>query len=129
MRMVLTSLILIAGMGTALAAPPTVGQAYDFIDPIFGENVLCDTADEVKAIATAQKPNEQFKVLYNTQNAKNEPTCAAGAFSVTSVVSVEPLGNMTFDSGDKFKAWVVSITVGTLTGAVLYLEQDKDLGI
>lgn len=121
MRMVLTSLILIAGMGTALAQPPALNAAYEFIDPVFGQSVLCDTADQIKNIATAPDPNEVFKAYRGLLNTKSEPTCIAGEFTLT-VVGVTPIGLMTF-RGYTFDAWDVEVQNNGISAHVLYIEK------
>ncbi len=125
MRVLLISLLL---CGTAYAAPPTINAGFTFEDPYFGQTVMCDTADEIRSIVKASKPNEEFKKLYETPNSEGSPTCIAASFAAQ-VLSVEPSGMMTFDSGDQFASWIVEVTGnGSPKSAfVLYLEKAQGI--
>jgi hypothetical protein len=92
---------------TAFAGPPTIGVSYDFADPVYGSVVLCDNAEQVKAIASAEDPHLMFLDLFETVNERGEPFCVSGVFSAP-VVAVEQLPNMV-DRGDTFAAWSVEI--------------------
>lgn len=121
MRTVLTLSLLMLGTATALAAPPALNAAYEFQDPVFGQNVLCDTADQIKNIATAPDPNVVYKAYLELKNERQEPTCIAAQFSAT-VVNVTSIGLMNFQ-GYTFNAWDVEVTNKGISGHVLYIEK------
>lgn len=125
MRILLAFAFAMAG-GVALAAPPPLNASYDFVDPVFGTTVFCDTLEQVKEIAAAPIPNEVFKKYRDLKNATGEPTCANAAFSAD-VVEVDPIPNM-HETGWAFHAWAVQFKApdGVPLWA-LYLEHFQEV--
>src|SRR5690606_3407083 len=80
----------------ASALPPSAGTVHTFYDPVFEGVVVCDTIDQVRSIATAERPGDVFLQYVATPNAVNEPTCAA-VEPTGLVVAVKPLGLMEED--------------------------------
>lgn len=127
MRMALTLLILMWATAT-LAAPPLVGTIADITDPVFGNNVLCDTTDEIKSIVSAPDPIAQFSVLNATTNTVGEPTCAAVVIDAGTVTSIESIGVVRVH-GHAFNGWIVGLHNGTFDVHALYLELIKESDI
>ena len=108
--------------GLAIASPPVAGSIHTFVDPMFGQTVVCDTADQIHAIAVAQDSQAKFLELYGTPNDKREPTC--DAIAPTGVVmDVRPLGRMMKD-GKSFYAYAVQSDADGVTFYALYLEYE-----
>jgi hypothetical protein len=108
--------------GLAFASPPTAGSVHTFVDPMFGQTVVCDTAEQLQAIAVARDSQAKFLELYGTPNAKREPTC--DAIAPTGVVmDVKPLGRMMKD-GKSFYAYAVQSDAGGVTFFALYLDYE-----
>lgn len=121
MRMVLMLLPLMWATAT-LAAPPALHTDYTFVDPVFSDVVVCDTAQQVRIIATAPDPNLAYKTYYGMPNERGFPTCVAAPFEAN-VVSVEQVGLMDFH-GYTFAAWIVGVSGKTNKVAyALYLEK------
>lgn len=120
MRKALIALVLAAIPGAAMAQPPAAGTTHTFLDPIYTGTVFCDTLEQVREIAGAERPRDVFLDYLKTVNARNEPTCAT-IVPTGVVVDVEPLGVMEQD-GEHFNAWAVETLVGEVTGYALYLE-------
>jgi len=104
----------------ALAQPPSAGATHTFRDPIFNGTVFCDTLDAVRAIATAEAPDETYANYYLTTNLRDEPICMAIAPTGV-VVEVIPIGIM-LKGGQRYQAWAVETDVGGVTAFALYLE-------
>lgn len=120
MRTVLTLSILMWATAT-YAAPPVIGATADITDVVFGNNVLCDTSDEIKSIVSAPDPFAQFGVLNGVLNAAGEPTCAAVVINGGTVTSIEPIGVVRVHD-HAFNGWIVGIHNGTYDVDALYLE-------
>ena len=106
--------------GLALAQPPTAGSVHTFVDPMFGQTVVCDKIEQVQAIAVAQEPEVKFMELFGTPNARHEPTCAA-MVPTGLVVEVRPLGRIE-RAGKSFYAYAVQSNAGGATFYALYLD-------
>lgn len=126
MRMATTLLALMLGTASALASPPVVGTTADIFDPVFGNSVLCDTADEIKAVAFAKDPQAQFAELNSVLNAVGEPVCAAVVIDKGTVTSVDSIGTVHFKD-HAFNGWTVGIHTGTYDVVALYLELIKEI--
>jgi hypothetical protein len=121
MKRLLLTLAFIAVPALASAAPPHIGAEHTFTDPMFEGTVFCDTYDQLRAIATAESPQDVFHTYLQQVNAKAEPTCAT--LTATGVVTdVRPLGVMTED-GFHFHAYAVEASFGGTTAFALYLER------
>jgi hypothetical protein len=105
----------------ALAAPPVSGSTHTFLDPVFKDTVICDTLEQVRAIATAKQPQVVYSLLYATPNAIHEPTCAA-VVPTGVVLEVVPIGRMERD-GQQFEAYAVKASFLGKVAYALYLEQ------
>jgi hypothetical protein len=105
----------------ALAAPPTVGSDYTFLDPVFRGTIFCDTLKEIRAIAEADQPDAAYSNFYLTTNDRDEPMCMAIA-PTGRVVDVVPLGVMEKDGG-AYNAWAIETDVNGTTAFALYLER------
>ena len=116
----LLALLIALGPGVALAQPPVTGSVHTFADPMFGQTVVCDTIDQVQAIAVAARPDDKFMELFGTPNTRNEPTCAA-MIPTGVVVAVQPLGRMMRD-GKTFYAYAVQSDADGITFYALYLD-------
>ena len=121
MKRLLLTLALLAAPADATAAPPSIGSQHTFADPMFEGTVFCDTYDQVRDIATAEKPQDVFLQYLQQANSKAEPTCATLAPTGV-VVDVKPLGVMTED-GFHFTAYAVEARFGEITAFALYLER------
>ena len=106
--------------GLAFAQPPTAGSLHTFVDPLFGRTVVCDTVEQVQAIADAAEPQAKFMEFFDTPNARHEPTCAALAPTAV-VVDVQPLGRIE-RGGKSFYAYAVQSNARGVTFYALYLE-------
>jgi hypothetical protein len=121
MKRTLAALALAALPGFAMAQPPAAGTTHTFVDPVYTGTVFCDTLEQVREIATAEKPDEVYRQYLYAKNERNEPVCLA--IVPTGVVSeIEPLGVMQRD-GRHFNAWAVKVEVGGVIAYGLYLEQ------
>lgn len=120
MKRPLLALALAAFPAAALAQPPAEGTTHTFFDPLYVGTVVCDTFDEVLAIATADNPQDVYLNLYQEANDRNEPRCAA-IIATGIVVDVTPLGVMKRDDLH-FNAWAVETLVGDVTAYALYIE-------
>jgi hypothetical protein len=109
----------------AMAQPPEQGTTHTFVDPIYGGTVFCDTLAQVREIATAREPLEAYARLFNTANARDEPTCMAMK-PTGLVVDVVALGNMDRDARH-FHAWAVEARIDATTGYALYLEEFEEI--
>lgn len=49
--------VVVLNSQAVMAQPPQVGTTHTFLDPAFKGTVICDTLDQVRAIATAEAPN------------------------------------------------------------------------
>ena len=116
----LLALLLALVPGSALASPPTAGSVHTFVDPMFGQTVVCDKIEQVQAIAVAPEPEAKFMELFGTPNARNEPTCAA-MVPTGVVIDVQPLGRLMRD-GKSFYAYPVQSAAGGITFYALYLD-------
>lgn len=121
MKRILLALSLALLPQAAVALPPTAGTVHTFYDPMFEGVVVCDTLDQVREIATAERPGDVFLQYLSLPNALNEPTCAAVA-PTGLVVEVRPLGLMEED-GFQFHAFAVETQFQDVTAYVLYLEK------
>jgi hypothetical protein len=106
--------------GLAYGQPPTAGSVHTFVDPMFGQTVVCDKIEQVQAIAVAQEPEVKFMELFGTPNARHEPTCAA-MVPTGLVVEVRPLGRIE-RAGKSFYAYAVQSNAGGATFYALYLD-------
>lgn len=104
----------------AVASPPVAGNVHTFVDPMFGQTVICDEMEQVQAIAVAASPEAKFMELFGTPNARNEPTCAA-MVPTGVVVAVQPLGRLMRD-GKTFYAYAVKSDAQGITFYALYLD-------
>lgn len=105
----------------ATALTPATGTVHTFYDPVFEGVVVCDTFDQIRDIATADRPGDVFLTYLTTPNTLNEPTCAA--VQPTGLVrNVKPLGLMEED-GQQFYAYAVETQFGNITAYVLFLEK------
>lgn len=116
----LVALLLAFVPGLAFAQPPTAGSLHTFVDPLFGRTVICDTVEQVTAIAVAAEPEAKFLEFFGTPNAQHEPTCDAMAPTAL-VVDVQPLGRIE-RAGKSFYAYAVQSDAGGVTFYALYLE-------
>jgi hypothetical protein len=108
--------------GLAFASPPAAGSIHTFVDPMFGQTVVCDTVQQVQTIVVSRQPEAKFREFYGIPNAKNEPTC--DALTPTGVVmDVTPLGRMMKD-GKSFYAYAVQSDADGITFYALYLEYE-----
>ena len=121
MKRSLLALAFIAVPALAVAAPPPIGTEHTFTGPMYEGTVLCDTYDQVRDIATADRPQEVFLAYLQQTNGRAEPTCAALAPTGT-VLDVRPLGTMSED-GHYFHAYAVEARFGDITAFALYLER------
>ncbi len=108
--------------GLAYASPPAAGSVHTFIDPMFGQTVVCDRIEQVQAIAVADEPEAKFMELFSTPNARNEPTCAA-MVPTGVVIDVQPLGRL-MREGKTFYAYAVQSDAGGVTFYALYLDYE-----
>jgi hypothetical protein len=106
--------------GLAFAQPPTTGTTHTFIDPMFGQTVVCDQIDQVRAIAMAPEPGAKFLELFQIPNDRHEPSCAS-MVPTGVVVDVKPLGRM-MRAGKAFHAYAVQSQAAGVTFYALYLE-------
>jgi hypothetical protein len=121
MKRLLVCLAMAALPGVAVAQPPATGTTHTFVDPIYKGTVFCDTFEQVREIATAQKPEAVYREYMFAKNDRNEPVCLA--IVPTAIVNeVTRLGTMQRD-GKHFVAWAVQATVGGMTAFGLYLEE------
>jgi hypothetical protein len=111
--------LLLATMPT-LAAPPVTGTTHTFVDPVFKGTIFCDTAEQVRRIATAKTPDAVYGNFRLTTNDNDEPICMA-IVPTGVVVDVIPLGTM-IREGEAFSAWAVETDVNGTTAFALYLE-------
>ena len=116
----LLALLFAIAPGLAFAQPPIAGSVHTFVDPLFGQTVICDKIEQVKAIAVAREPRTKFMELFGTPNARHEPTCAA-MVPTGLVVDVRPLGRIERD-GKSFYAYAVQSNADGITFYALYLE-------
>lgn len=120
-RLALGAMMVMSGVGAALAAPPAAGQMHDFTDPVFRGTIFCDTLDAVEAIAKADAPDDMYAAYYLTANQIGEPFCMAIAPKAL-VVAVTPIGVMR-KNGHDYDAWAVETRVADTTVFALYLER------
>lgn len=113
--------------GMASAQPPAIGSTHTFLDPVFHGTVLCDTADQVRAIATAKQPSETYALYRMTTNDIDEPLCMAIA-PTGRIIDVSPIG-ITVLSDSQYRAWVIEADVDGTTAFALYLEPIRYVGI
>lgn len=121
MKRTLLAMTLTALASAAYALPPTAGTIHTFYDPVFEGVVVCDTIDQVRHIATAERPSDVFLQYLTTPNEIDEPTCAA-VEPTGLVVDVMPIGVMN-ENGLQFHAYAVETLFGEVTAYVLYLEK------
>lgn len=122
MSRTLLALLLAFVPGLALAGPPSAGSVHTFIDPMFGDTVVCDHIEEVRAIAAAEIPELKFQEYFAIPNARNEPTCAA-MVATGIVVDVQPIGRIMRD-GKYFYAYSVEGDAHGITFYALFLEHE-----
>lgn len=120
LRRTVLAIALAAVPQLALAQPPALGSVHTFFDPVFKGTVFCDTIDAVRAIATADVPDDIYASYYLTTNALDEPICMA-IMPTGVVVDVVPLGVMV-KNGWYFNAWAIETRVGSAVVYALYLE-------
>lgn len=113
-------LLALALPGAAMAQPPGIGSSHTFLDPVFRGTIFCDTLDEVRAIVSAEAPDDAYANFYLTTNDRDEPICMAIA-PTAEVTGVTPLGVMVRD-GLHYNAWAIETNVGGVTAYALYLE-------
>ena len=104
-----------------LAQPPVAGTTHTFLDPVFKGTVVCDTLDQVWAIATAGAPNDVYADYNMLTNELDEPICMA-IVPTGRVLEVIPIGIME-RNGKSYQAWAVETDVGGVTAFALYLER------
>jgi hypothetical protein len=121
----LAAALLLAAPTSALAQPPAAGTVHTFADPVFNGTVICDTLDQVRAIATAESPDDVYANYYLTTNAVDEPICMA-IVPTGLVVDVVPLGVME-RTGKRYQAWAIETQIGDTTVFALYLERDASI--
>ena len=94
--------------------------------------VQCDTEQQVVDIAALGQEDDRrmlakFGELYQTQNAKGEPSCVFGRLSVAvQVGEVISLSDVVL-SGKPKNAWAIHIGSADLEGWVLFLDDDPKL--
>ena len=121
MKRTLLALALTVFSGAAFAQPPTAGTTHTFVDPIYEGTVFCDTLEQVRQIATAERPETVYREYMFARNARNEPVCLSIAPTAL-VTDVTRIGMMQRD--DKvFVAWAVKATVGGIVAYGLYIEE------
>ena len=125
MRQWVVLAMMLAGTGSAMAAPPTIGETHFFDDPVFRGTVFCDTLEAVTAIATAPEPDDIYAAYYMTTNDIGEPICMAISPDAL-VKAVTPLGVMR--KGDEnYDAWAIETDINGTVVYALYLEHRKEI--
>ncbi len=124
-RLVVLAGLLLGATGLAQAAPPEVGSAHEFRDPVFRGTIFCDTLEAVQAIASADKPDQTYAAYFMTTNDIGEPICMAIAPTAL-VRAVTPLGMMT-KNGKAYDAWAVETEINGTVIFALYLERQAGI--
>jgi hypothetical protein len=123
--LVLVAALALGATGMAQAAPPLVGSAYEFRDPVFRGTIFCDTLEAVQAIASAEQPDQAYANYYMTTNDIGEPICMAIAPTAL-VLAVTPIGVMT-KNGKTYDAWAVETEIEGTVIFALYLEHQPGI--